>query len=214
VAVALAEPQADTIPFGSPAKPRAPWVYDLETCDGCALVAERGHSPVCEPGPAVERRSRREQQRELRQWRKKIDPAGDRARLQLVDEQFVERQRRRQRVAEQARYRPGLVLAQTDHQEDEGLSDDTAVLRVPASASAAAKDVAKAAALIASDRLLVGDSLDFALGKLALGRDLVRRTLEQIFGISLSRNTVAAALQELRARSRDPSRPAWQLGRS
>jgi hypothetical protein len=50
---------------------------------------------------------------------------------------------------------------------------------------------------MASMRLASDDSLDFALGKLALGRDDVRSFLADVMGVSLSRNTVAAALQEL-----------------
>ena len=88
---ALAEPHADTLPFVSPTKPRGPWVYDLGVCDGCGLVTERGHCPVCTPGPALKRRSTTEMMRERRRWLVKVDPIDERARRERLDRRTADR---------------------------------------------------------------------------------------------------------------------------
>lgn len=101
---------------------------------------------------------------------------------------------RRQEVLEQALLRPVAVLARVKGEPMP--SGDVAVLVVPATASESAKHVARAAAHIATIRLHSGSTLAFALDKVALGRDQVKRTLE-VLGVVLDRKTVANALDEL-----------------
>jgi hypothetical protein len=195
--IAAHDPHALARAF-SPAPPRPPWVYDLGICDRCAGLTERGHCPVCEPGPVVERRSRVKQRQELRRWREQIDPAGEQARLDGVKEWIAEKTRKRERVVDQVRLRPSWVYA--EHvAEAQGWTDqdDEAVLPVPDGASQSAKHVAQAVARIASERLFFRDTLHFALARLALGRDSVQQFLEKDMGIKLDRKTVAAALAEL-----------------
>lgn len=102
-------------------------------------------------------------------------------------------ERVRDRAAMEARLRPTMVLAMS---EAESAHQDVAALVLPADLTESARHVAGAVALIATLRLFSGDTLDFALSKVALGRDLVRRTLNTM-GIERDRKTVAHALDEL-----------------
>jgi hypothetical protein len=160
---ALAEPLADTLPFGPP-RTRAPWVYDLDVCDRCGGLSERGHCSVCEPGLAVERRSRREQRQELWHWPERIDPVGEQARRAAIRERDAEAQRRREQVREQARLRPAWVFVRVEGGDQEPVDDDSAVLWVPKEASYLVRKIAEIAAHEASIRLSLGDSLEFAVG--------------------------------------------------
>lgn len=111
----------------------------------------------------------------------------------------VQRAQVREQV-EQARWRPAAVVARTAG-DPRPTPAEAAVLSVPAEASENAHHVAKAVAAIASVRLATGDSLDFALRKIAAGRDLVKRTLHQL-GVTMERRAS-------RARSR-----SWLSSRS
>ena len=72
------------------------------------------------------------------------------------------------------------------------LSDDVGVLPVPDHTS----ESAKAVAIISTGRLISGDTIDFALFKVAAGCDFVVRVLDTL-GITMSRQTVKRALKEL-----------------
>lgn len=99
----------------------------------------------------------------------------------------------RERVAERARLRPSWVFTGPEDAEPEA---NDAVLPVPKGASESAKHVAGVAAHEASIRLALHETLDFALCKVALGRDWVTRTLAD-GSVKLDRKTVANALEEL-----------------
>ena len=71
-----------------------------------------------------------------------------------------------------------------------------AVLEGPDTASEPARQVAQVGAIMATGRLMNGDSLDFALSKVAAGRDDLQRKLASL-GVTLDRKTVARALAEL-----------------
>lgn len=100
------------------------------------------------------------------------------------------------RAAALAQLRPFAVLARrTGDAQD--VHPDVAVLEVPDTASKSALEVARVIAHIASIRLMRGDTLDFALSKVAAGRDLIKKTFETLLGVTLDRKTVARALAEL-----------------
>jgi hypothetical protein len=92
-------------------------------------------------------------------------------------------------------YRPVWVTVQSPG-EAEVLGRDTAVLTIPDDLTPAERQVAEMVALWASVRLCMGDTLSFALRRLALGRDRVRELLE-MRGIKLDRKTVGKALAKL-----------------
>src|SRR5258706_5599366 len=108
-----------------------------------------------------------------------------------------ESEARRENFAERVRVRPFCVSVEVGDAID-GIDepDDWAVLQVPDHASDSAKLVAKAVVHIATFRLLAGDTLDFALCKVALGRDSVKKLLD-VWGTPLDRKTIGHALDEL-----------------
>lgn len=103
---------------------------------------------------------------------------------------------RGKRAAEQARMRPHGVVAMRPS-EAEVLDRKSAVMWIPDDASPALVAVARAVAIVATIRLCVGDNTtEFALRRVALGRDKVRQIVEMCGG-RLDRKTVANQLEEL-----------------
>ncbi len=112
-----------------------------------------------------------------------------------------QRQANARRAADEATYRPGRVRV-VEHQDQDQASDDVAELTLPEYVSEPARQVAHVVATIATARLASGGSLDFALQKLAAGRDLIARQLAAYADLdgtttAYDRKTVARALQEL-----------------
>jgi hypothetical protein len=100
-------------------------------------------------------------------------------------------------LAKGAQYRPvAIAVFRESEVEGTGLATMEEALISPDDTTDSAWEVALEVADIAGERLANGDTLEFALGRIAAGRDLITHRLAKR-GINLDRKTVARALEEL-----------------
>lgn len=93
--------------------------------------------------------------------------------------------------------RPARVIAvATDDPTITILKSDpsNALLVYPSNLTRSRVAVAQAVAHVATERLQSGDSLAFSVGRVAAGRDLIRRTISQQQGTLYDRSTIARSL--------------------
>ncbi len=125
------------------------------------------------------------------------DRCGGLTRRGACDDCFAKE--RHGQIAQHARLRPSWVFVVEEQDLKRRRREDpgSAFLVIPHDLSQPARYVADALALIASGRLALGDTLSFALGRIAAGRDWITGWLRDVINVTYDRKTVARALDEL-----------------